>query len=219
MAKNLKNPSQAPRGVSVGHKVGFKPVKEDYKPVSKKNNANTSGNKKKDVEPRKEGSNLNTFDMLNSVENDVSLGTNGGTSTLASKEANSSRSSFWIVGSNSTSTTPIIEKIDKLKKLIIDEKITLVDDEKPLKKVDYSGDRNSEDEVESVDNEMVSFLASKRVAYGTNNLLEHWRDTYENADYDYDPYDDDMYEGQEITDNIQSICDKLDTKVRGRKKK
>ncbi|GJU58808.1 zinc finger, CCHC-type containing protein [Tanacetum coccineum] len=41
--------------------------------------------------------------------------------------------------------------------------ITLVDDEgKPLEKVDYSGDHDSKDEVESGDNEMASFLASKR---------------------------------------------------------
>nr|GEY88908.1 hypothetical protein [Tanacetum cinerariifolium] len=50
-----------------------------------KNNVNTSGNKKKDAESRKEVSNLNSFDVLNSVENDVDLGTNGGTSNLASK--------------------------------------------------------------------------------------------------------------------------------------
>ncbi|GJT93129.1 RNA-directed DNA polymerase, eukaryota [Tanacetum coccineum] len=60
---------------------------------------------------------------------------------------------------------------------------TLVDDEgKPLEKVDYLCDHDSEDEVESLDNEMASFLASKRVSYGTNSLLEQWRDTYENAD-------------------------------------
>ncbi|GKB90838.1 hypothetical protein Tco_0963110 [Tanacetum coccineum] len=196
VAKNLKNPSQAPRGVSVGPKVGFKPVKQVYRPVSKKNNANISGNKKKDAESRKEVNNTNPFDVLNSVENDVDLGTNGGTSNLASKEANSSGSSFWNVGSSSTTTTPIVEKIDKLERLIIDGELTLVDDEgKPLEKVDYSGDHDSEDEVERVDNEMTSFLASKRVGCGTNSLLEQWRETYENVDYDYDTYDDDMYEG------------------------
>ncbi|GJU65891.1 hypothetical protein Tco_1247726, partial [Tanacetum coccineum] len=42
------------------------------------------------------------------------------------------------------------------------------------------------------------------------------RETYGNADYDYDPYDDDMYEGQKIPDNIQSICDNLDFKARMR---
>ncbi|GJT53725.1 reverse transcriptase domain-containing protein, partial [Tanacetum coccineum] len=83
----------------------------------------------KDVESTKEVSNPNPFDVLNSVENDVDLGTNEGTSNLASKEATSSGSSFWNVGSSSTSTTPIVENFDKTEKLIIDGKITLVDDE------------------------------------------------------------------------------------------
>ncbi|GJW24292.1 reverse transcriptase domain-containing protein [Tanacetum coccineum] len=175
VAKNLKNPSQAPRGVPVGPKLGFKPVKQVYRPVSKMNNVNTSCNKKKDVESRKEVSNPNLFEVLNSVENDVDLGTNRRTSNLASKEANSSGSSFWNVGSSS--------------------------------------DHDNEDEVETVNNEMTSFLASKRVGYGINSLLEQWKKTYENADYNNDLYDDDMYEGKKIPDNIQSICDKLDIKL------
>ncbi|GKG14143.1 hypothetical protein Tco_0353743, partial [Tanacetum coccineum] len=69
------------------------------------------------------------------------------------------------------STTPIIDKIDKIENLIIDGKVTLVDDEgKPLEKVDYSGYYDSEDEVALVDNEMASFLAKKDdyggVSYG-----------------------------------------------------
>ncbi|GJZ24779.1 copia protein [Tanacetum coccineum] len=47
-----------------------------YQHVSEKPTANTSGNKKKNVEPTKEVSESNSFDMLNSVENDVELGTN-----------------------------------------------------------------------------------------------------------------------------------------------
>ncbi|GKA73084.1 RNA-directed DNA polymerase, eukaryota, reverse transcriptase zinc-binding domain protein [Tanacetum coccineum] len=102
VSKNLKNPSQAPRGVL--------------------NNGNTSGNKKQDAELRKEN-----------------------------------------VESNSPSTTPIGEKIDKLEKLIIDGKVSLVDNEgKPLKIFDYSGDHDSEDEVESVDNDMACFWLLKR---------------------------------------------------------
>ncbi|GJR60275.1 hypothetical protein Tco_1502437 [Tanacetum coccineum] len=133
------------------------------------------------------------------IENDINLGTNKGASNLASKETNFSRSSFWNVGSSSISTTPIVEKIDKLEKLIIDEKITLADDVgKPMKYVDYLGDHDSEDEVEPVDNEMTSFLASDRFGYGTNSLLKQWRGTYENANSDYDQYNDDMYEGREI---------------------
>ncbi|GKD77676.1 hypothetical protein Tco_1340297, partial [Tanacetum coccineum] len=58
---------------------------------------------------------------------------------------------------------------------------------------------DSEDEIESVDNEMASYLALKPsgIGYGTKSLLEQWRETYVNDDYD--PYDDDMYEGQDRT--------------------
>nr|GEV33849.1 hypothetical protein [Tanacetum cinerariifolium] len=36
----------------------------------------------------------------------------------------------------------------------------------------YPSDHDSEDEIESVDNEMASFLASEKVGYGTNSLLK-----------------------------------------------
>ncbi|GJX72222.1 hypothetical protein Tco_0309393 [Tanacetum coccineum] len=172
VVKNMKKPGQAPRSVSVGPKVGLKLVKQVYRHVSKKNNVNTSGNKK-DVDLTIEVSNSNLFDMLNLVENDVSLGTNGGTSNL----------------------------------------VTLVDEGKPLAKVDFSGDHDSEDEVASVDNKMTNFLASKKVGYGTNSLLEQWKETYANDGYGFDPYDDGMYEVQDIPDKIQAICDNLDIKV------
>ncbi|GKD86577.1 putative reverse transcriptase domain-containing protein, partial [Tanacetum coccineum] len=45
------------------------------------------------------------------------------------------------------------------------------------------------------------------------------RDSYGNGNYDDDPYDDDMYEGRDISEEIQTICDNLDIRVRGRKKK
>ncbi|GKC74407.1 hypothetical protein Tco_1120290 [Tanacetum coccineum] len=72
VVKNMKKPSQATRSVLVGPNVGFRPV-----------------------------SNSNPFDVLNSVENDVDLGTNGETSNLASKKTNSSGSLFWNVESSS----------------------------------------------------------------------------------------------------------------------
>ncbi|GJZ33232.1 hypothetical protein Tco_0578668 [Tanacetum coccineum] len=81
---------------------------------------NTSGNKNKDAEPTKEVSKSNSFDVLNSVESDVELGKNDRTLNLTNKKANSSGSSFWNVESSSTSTTPIVEKIDKMERLIID---------------------------------------------------------------------------------------------------
>ncbi|GKE96726.1 hypothetical protein Tco_1581581, partial [Tanacetum coccineum] len=172
--KKLKKTSQTPKGIPVGQTVK---------------------NKKKNMEPTKEVSKSNPFEVLTSVDNDVELGTNGGTSNLASQETNSSGSSLWNVDSSSPSTTPIIEKIDKIEKLIIDGKVTLVDDEgKPWEKVVSSGDYDCEDKVASVDNEMASFL-TKKDGHGTQSLLERWKESYENDDYEYDLYDDDMYEG------------------------
>nr|GEV54302.1 hypothetical protein [Tanacetum cinerariifolium] len=88
VAKNLKKPSQASSGVSVSSKAGFKLAKE-YKPVAKKPTANASGNKKKSMKPTKEVSNLNQFNVLNSVVNDEELGTNGGVSNLVTNGSNS----------------------------------------------------------------------------------------------------------------------------------
>ncbi|GKC53077.1 hypothetical protein Tco_1075822 [Tanacetum coccineum] len=172
---------------------------------SKKLTANTSGNKKKGVKPTKEVSNSNPFDVLNSVENDGDLGTNGETLYLASNGANSNGSLFWNVKTSN-------------------------DDGKPMKKIDYPGDHDSEDEVESVDNDMARSMALEKkdpdvrtyhhrmchhhshryhtnpsivpANFGTKSLLEQWRDSYENGDYDEDPYDDDMYEGQDFPHKI-----------------
>nr|GFA35632.1 hypothetical protein [Tanacetum cinerariifolium] len=96
---------------------------------------------------------------------------------------------------------PLVEKINMFEKHILEGTCLLVDDDaKPLKKFDYLDDHDSEDEVEPVDNEIANCLALKqlRVGYGTKTLLEQYRETYGNAKYDYDPYDDDLYEGQEF---------------------
>nr|GFC07430.1 hypothetical protein [Tanacetum cinerariifolium] len=125
-------------------------------------------NKNKNVESTNEVSKSNSFDALNLVDNDVELGTYGGSTHLASQEANSSGSSFWNAESSSPSTTPLMEKINKMESLIIDGKAILVDNEgKLLRKVD----EDSEDEVASVDNDMANFLA-KNDGYGTQSLLE-----------------------------------------------
>ncbi|GKE17270.1 hypothetical protein Tco_1424847 [Tanacetum coccineum] len=121
----------------------FKSQKE-YRPVSKKLTASSSGNKKKGVEPTIEVSNSNPFDVLNSVDNDVDYG-----------------------------TTPIIDKIVKFEDLHTSRQAILVDkDGNSLKKVD---------------------------------LLEQWRDSYGNGDYDDDPYDNDMYEGQDLSQDLQAL--------------
>nr|GEW15504.1 hypothetical protein [Tanacetum cinerariifolium] len=51
IVKNMKKLNQVTRCVPVGPKVRFKSSKQVYRHVSKKNNVNTSGNKKKNVEP------------------------------------------------------------------------------------------------------------------------------------------------------------------------
>ncbi|GJZ53862.1 zinc finger, CCHC-type containing protein [Tanacetum coccineum] len=124
-----------------------------------------------------------------------SSGTNGWTTNLVNNEATSSGSSFMNVDNSSTRTTLIIDKIGKFKELLTSGKATLVDEAgNPLKKVEFSDDYDSEDEVASVDNDMARSMASERVGFGTQSLLEQWRDSYGNGDYDEDPYDDDMYE-------------------------
>nr|GEU60757.1 stigma-specific Stig1 family protein [Tanacetum cinerariifolium] len=173
--KNLRKLSQAPRGVSIGSKVRFKPVKQAYRPVSTKPTANTSRNKTNDVEPTKQVSYSNPFDVLNSVKNDVDLGTNGGTLNLVSKAPNSNGASFWNVETSSTSTTFVVEKIRKFEKLIIDEKVTLVDDEgKPLKRLIILGDHDSEDEVASVDNDMALMRNGQDYDSTPNPLKQSW---------------------------------------------
>nr|GEZ65607.1 hypothetical protein [Tanacetum cinerariifolium] len=60
------------------------------------------------------------------------------------------------------SSTPLVEKINMFEQQLLDGECVLVDDEgKPLEKVDYTGDHDSDDEVEPVDDKMASYLASK----------------------------------------------------------
>nr|GEV74756.1 putative ribonuclease H-like domain-containing protein [Tanacetum cinerariifolium] len=79
--KNLKKTCQAPKGIPVGPKMAFKPNQE-YRPVSKKLTANSNGNKKKGFDHTNKVSDSNPFEVLKSVNNDVEMGTNGGTSKL-----------------------------------------------------------------------------------------------------------------------------------------
>ncbi|GJW54592.1 hypothetical protein Tco_0098677 [Tanacetum coccineum] len=53
----------------------------------------------------------------------------------------------------------------------------------------------------------------ERVSFSTQILLEQWRDSYGNGDNDEDPYDDDMYEGHDLSQELQAICDNLDIRV------
>ncbi|GKD25443.1 zinc knuckle CX2CX4HX4C containing protein [Tanacetum coccineum] len=122
VVKNLNNPRQTTRGVPVGPKVIFKSTKQIYRPISNKNGASPSG-KKKHVEASKQDvSNSNPFDALNSIENDDDLGTNWGISNSAGK------GSLNVVH-GSSSNTPIIDKIGKIKRRLLDDKLIFVDDD------------------------------------------------------------------------------------------
>ncbi|GJR93138.1 hypothetical protein Tco_0265312 [Tanacetum coccineum] len=203
--------------------MGFKPQYE-YRPVTKKPHASSSGNKKKGVKPTIEVSNSNPFDVLNSVDNDVEFGTNGGTTNLVNNEATSSGSSFMKIDNEGefASNTPIGEKIEKIERQICEGKLRLLDnDGNPLVP---TGIVESDSEVEVVFDETANLRIptsgkdGSDKGYGTNSLLEQWRDSYPD-NYDYDPYDDDMYENHDLSEHLQSICVDLDITVRGRKKK
>ncbi|GKA15516.1 hypothetical protein Tco_0695263, partial [Tanacetum coccineum] len=105
---------------------------------------------------------------------------------------------------------------------LLREPLMFVDDDRnPLVP---TGIVESDSEVEVVFNEsanlMISMSGKERSdkGYGTNSLLEQWRDSYPDND-DYDPYDDDMYENHDMSEHLQSICDDLDITVCGKKKK
>ncbi|GJX30735.1 zinc knuckle CX2CX4HX4C containing protein [Tanacetum coccineum] len=161
--------------------MGFKPQKE-YRPVPKKTTASSSGNKKKGVEPTIEVSNPNPFDVLNSVDNDVEFGTNRGTTNLVNNEATSSgKLRLSDNEGNPLVLTGIMES---------DSEVEVVFDDTANLRISMSGKDGSDK------------------GYGTNSLLEQWRDSYPDND-DYDRYDDDMYENHDLSEHLQSICDDL----------
>nr|GEU82982.1 hypothetical protein [Tanacetum cinerariifolium] len=188
--KTVKKPSQSSRDVPVG------------------------------VEPTIEVSNSNLFDAVNSVDHDVEFGTNGGTTNLVNNEATSSGSSFINIDNNGefASNTHIGEKIDKIERKIRKGKLRLLDNEgSPLVP---TGIVESDSQVEVIFNETANLRISTSgndrsdKGYGTNRLLEQWRDSYLDKD-DYDPYDDDMYENHDLSEHLQSICEDLDITVHG----
>ncbi|GKD54361.1 zinc finger, CCHC-type containing protein, partial [Tanacetum coccineum] len=99
------------------------------------------------------------------------------------------------------------------------EVLTLVDNDVDLGKLMFVDDDgnplvptgivDSDSEVEVLFDETTNLRLSTSgkdgsdKGYGTNSLLEQWRDSYPDND-DYDPYDDDMFE------HLHSICDDLD---------
>ncbi|GJV01835.1 hypothetical protein Tco_1335404 [Tanacetum coccineum] len=128
----------------------------------------------------------------NSLKKTPFVGTNKGSTSCYNKESPSNKCSVFSLsnsfkalnidnlfnekvapGSKATTSgmqeegqisTPIVEKNNVLEKQIMKCKLVLVDDdEKPLEKVDYPVNSNSDDEVEPIENETVNFLASKGI--------------------------------------------------------
>ncbi|GKC68000.1 hypothetical protein Tco_1100598 [Tanacetum coccineum] len=90
---------------------------------------------------------------------------------------------------------------------------------KPLPKVVSMVNADSDSDVEEVFDEHIIFMASTGLkhdsdsGYGTNRLWEHWKET--KWDDDYDPYDDDLYDSHDMSDNLQAICDEFDITIHG----
>ncbi|GKC34660.1 hypothetical protein Tco_1047044 [Tanacetum coccineum] len=119
----------------------------------------------------------------------------------------------------SSGTTPIIEKIRKFEDLLTSWQTILVDKEgNHLKKIEFSGEDDSEDEVASVDNDMARSLAYER-GFGTQSLLEQWRDSYGIMVTMMMTHT--MMICMKVRIFLMSfkLCDNLDIRVRGRKKK
>ncbi|GJY05952.1 putative reverse transcriptase domain-containing protein [Tanacetum coccineum] len=168
--KNLKNPRQAARGIQVGPNVAFKPIKQVYRHVSNRNNVSFSGKKKQVAVASKEVGNSNPFDVLNSVEKDDDLGTNGRHEKSSGKGSNSDMfHGFFNLAYSSTSTTPIVERIYNIKRQINGKRTLMDDDGKPLPKVVSTVNVDSDSEVEDVVDDHEVFMKSTRLKRGADS--------------------------------------------------
>ncbi|GKC24165.1 hypothetical protein Tco_1026315 [Tanacetum coccineum] len=121
-------------------------------PLAGTNKDSTSGYNKES--PRNKGNGF--FSLSNSFEalNDEGL--------IIEEVTTSNKATNSSTQEEGQSSTPLFEKINVFGKQILEGKLVLVDDDrKPIDKVDYAGNTGSEDEVEPIDNETTSFLASK----------------------------------------------------------
>nr|GEV63980.1 hypothetical protein [Tanacetum cinerariifolium] len=173
---------------------------------SKKNGASASGKNKQVGMTRKDVSNSNPFDVLNSIKNDDDPGTNGRNSKFLRKGTNSDvissahETPSEVVGSLNTTLLP--KKINNLERQMLDGKLLLVDDGKPINKVDSLVNAGSDGEVDEVFNETSSFMASTSLESSGVQIV----------DDDYDPYNDDVY-SHYISEDLHAICHDWDIKV------
>ncbi|GKC48406.1 hypothetical protein Tco_1066128 [Tanacetum coccineum] len=228
-------PRHTSRGTNVGSKFQYKPKKQVYQAVSKKNSASSSGTKKNSELPRHETNSANLFDALNMIENDDELRSNAGSSNSCKKAIHEVAGSV----SSSPSTTPLVAKINQLESQMLNGKFVLVgDDGKPLKpckstipsssnvpskKGDDPVNEDSDDEVLKVYNDTATFMvstssnvneASKSGSGGGNKILyEQW-----NEDHYEDQYDDDDFDDSSLTLAQMQFVDAFDINLRSQLK-
>nr|GEU49996.1 zinc finger, CCHC-type [Tanacetum cinerariifolium] len=259
VTKNLKKTGQIPKGILVGQKMRFKPTKQEvYQPVSKKHTINHSEKKKNNVEPTNEVSKSNSFDALNSVDNDTTpiiekinrmenliingkaiLVDNEGkpfkkvdddsenevtsvdnemVSFLAKKDGNVTQSLLkkW-KDSHEIDDYEYVHGIhDGLKEEMVRQASMMSDDVLSSSNWTIGGTECTTTAINVTPDDVSIMDKGKWQTSGADDEgfieLKKKRDTI--VDDEYDPYDDDIYEGQEISKTIQTICDDFNIEVR-----
>ncbi|GKC05802.1 hypothetical protein Tco_0997412, partial [Tanacetum coccineum] len=135
-------------------------------PAEKKKVSTTSNSSKKTRQTNASKSGNGTFSLSNSFKAlnvDISV----------VKDVDSGdKTSMSGVHEERQSSTPLDKKINIVEQQLLMEKCVFLDDEgKPVDKIDYTSDHDSEDEIQPVDNEMASFQASNPsgVGYDTSS--------------------------------------------------
>ncbi|GKE34010.1 hypothetical protein Tco_1453332, partial [Tanacetum coccineum] len=185
VSKNLKMPRQDARGPPISLKPKSNFVYCPIQPTNK-----TSSKQRK----------LDSLDNMN--EWDFKLVEKGAISNVVSFVHETTSK-----GLGCPTITPLAKIINDIERQMVDEKLVLVvDDWKPLKKVDDMINTDSDSKVEEVLNETAGFMASisskidnsSKNCSGVGNkiLYEQWIETYND-----DSYDDDDFDGGGLTED------------------
>ncbi|GJS00878.1 DNA helicase [Tanacetum coccineum] len=179
----------------------------EEQPVSKKNDASSSGTKKQAETTRQEANTSIPFDTLNTVENDGDLGSNRGTSNLGKKVVND-------VADSSNET----KKVTETNKVGADLYATSIPNTSnvTLNKLDDPVNVDSDSEVKEVYNETASFMAQtgskiNKVAkngsgVGNKRLYERWKETYDENPYADDDFDHCGFIETQMTLGLKHNC-------------
>ncbi|GJS91400.1 hypothetical protein Tco_0774036 [Tanacetum coccineum] len=131
-----------------------------------------------------------------------------------------------------TSTTPIVKRIDKLERQIIDGKLTLVDDDRNSLpklfsmasvvsyKVDDLVNEDNDNEIEEVNDEIATYMAytsfnvnkasKSSSGGGSKRLCEEWKENHGE-----DSYNDDDFDDPGLIDAQMKFANAFDINLRG----